>query len=29
MIPVYPVEKMRGLFRGMDTGGFREEEERV
>lgn len=29
MVPVYPVEKMRGLFKGMDTGGFREEEERV
>ncbi|KKM10572.1 AbrB family transcriptional regulator [Clostridiales bacterium PH28_bin88] len=29
MVPLYPAHKMRGMFKGMDTGGFREEEERV
>ena len=26
MVPLYPANKMRGMFKGMDISGFREEE---
>lgn len=29
MVPLYPAYKMRGMLKGMDTSGAREEEERV
>jgi AbrB family looped-hinge helix DNA binding protein len=29
LVPLYPTHQMRGMFKGMDISGFREEEERV
>jgi AbrB family looped-hinge helix DNA binding protein len=29
LVPDYPLEELRGLFKGMQTKGVREEEERI